>query len=424
MTQTEAHIPFTPDDDLIAIDREPGAPGELSKARSTLARRLADVICLPASRINPLERAIAGDLLVEMLREGDWKLRMQCAKRLAPLGDVPSTILRLLSRDDIDVAGPLLETCLAFSDSDLIDCARRMTSQHRQAIAKRKHVSEVVVDVLVECEDESVTAALLRNTGAHFSPGAMDHAVAASRDVAAYMKPLLRRAELRPSHAYAMFWWGDSAQRREILQRYSVGRDILQDAAGDVFGMCAIEGWNDPLARKALQFIERRQRNRAAVEKSPYDSLEHAVKTAEAGMMTRHAAEELSYLAGLKPAAGAKILTDIGGEPIGVFCKATGLKRDAIPSIWRALKRPVETEDGQLNAALERAIYIFDILTVDKAQTVLRYWNWSLTASLTPEMIRSLKAGDAAAIDEFSPPARAAALVFGDYFGKSKSKPV
>jgi uncharacterized protein (DUF2336 family) len=67
-----------------------------------------------------------------------------------------------------------------------------------------------------------------------------------------------------------------------------------------MFAMASAEGWQDPLSRKALQFIERRQRNRAAIEKSPYESLDEAVAAAEAGI-TRELAEEISYLSGVKP---------------------------------------------------------------------------------------------------------------------------
>jgi S-formylglutathione hydrolase len=56
----------------------------------------------------------------------------------------------------------------------------------------------------------------------------------------------------------------------------------LGDAAGDVFPMAAAEGWSDPLVRKALQFIERRQRNRSAVAKSPFASLDEAVAAEQA----------------------------------------------------------------------------------------------------------------------------------------------
>lgn len=35
-----------------------------SRARSTLLKRLADVVCLPSSRVNAFERAMTADLLV------------------------------------------------------------------------------------------------------------------------------------------------------------------------------------------------------------------------------------------------------------------------------------------------------------------------------------------------------------------------
>ena len=46
-----------------ALNDEEAAPPSL-KARHALLKRLADVVSLPASRINAFERAVTGDLLV------------------------------------------------------------------------------------------------------------------------------------------------------------------------------------------------------------------------------------------------------------------------------------------------------------------------------------------------------------------------
>src|SRR5690606_29963964 len=119
---------------------------------------------------------------------------------------------------------------------------------------------------------------------------------------------LLRRPELRPSGAYVMFWWCGPDDRRTILQRFAVSREVMQEVAEDVFAMAADEHWQDPVARKALQFIERRQRNRAAIDKSPYGGLEQAVAAAAQGGLTRELATEIAHLSGVKPITGAKIL--------------------------------------------------------------------------------------------------------------------
>ena len=167
--------------------------------------------------------------------------------------------------------------------------------------------------------------------------------------------------------------------------------------------------------RKALQFIERRQRNRAAVDKSPYASLEDAINAVHGGM-TRELASEIAYLAGIKPTTGAKIFTDPYGEPLAILCKATGLPKAAVKALWRGLRRPEADSLGRMPAALERSLVTYDMMAVDRAQTVLRYWNWSLSSALTPALIRAIRAGDEDAVDEYSQPQRAAMLALASDF--------
>lgn len=384
----------------------------VSRARTALLKRLADVVCLPSSRINAFERSMTADLLVEMLRDADLPERQRAARRLTGLTEVPSSLARLLLRDEPSVAAHLLEDCASLHDAELIDCARVGSLEHRRLVALRRGVSEVVSEILVEPQETPVIEALLRNDTARLSNEAVETILAASRNEPRFVASLLRRPELRPRHAYVMFWWANTECRRVILQRFAVSREVLQDASSDVFPMIAAEGWSDPLARKAMQFIERRQRNRAAIAKSPYDSLDEAVLAAEGGM-TREVAEEISYLAGLKPMTGAKIFTDPGGEPLAILCKATGLPRINVVLLWRALRRPEVDETGQMAPALELVLRAYDMIAVDRAQTVLRYWNWSLSSALTTALVQAIREGDEAALDEYSVPQRAAMLTLG-----------
>lgn len=399
-----------------ALDHsQPSLHAPLGRARRALVKRLADVVCLPSSRVNAFERAVTADLLVEMLREGEPEDRARAARRLAGLTEIPTSILRLLLRDEIEVSRPLLEDGAVVPDPELIMCARDATIEHRRMIAHRREVSELVVEALVEVGEPDVVVTLLKNTGARFSSTALERVVAASRNHSAYSAGLLRRAELRPSHAYVMFWWCDPDARRTILQRFAVSREVLQEAAGDIFPMATAEGWQDPLVRKALQFIERRQRNRAAIAKSPYDSLEDAVTAAQAGM-TRDLASEIAYLAGIKPTTGAKIFTDPCAEPLAILCKATGLPKSAVKVLWRSLRRPETDSNGAVTAALDRGLITYEMMAVDRAQTVLRYWNWSLSSALTPALVRAIREGDDEAVDEYSAPQRAAMLALSSDF--------
>lgn len=393
------------------------APRPRLRARAALLKRLTDVVCLPSSRVNVFERAMTADVLCDMLREASVADRERAARRLAILTEGPPALLRMLLRDEPEVARRLIEESGALSDADLLDCIATAGPEHRRLIALRQNLSEVVTDALIAKGEVAVIAALLRNTSARLSPTGIETVVALSRNDGRFVPLLLRRAELRPSHAYVLFWWADQEARTQILQRFAVSREVLQEAVTDVFSLAAEEGWQDPVARKILQFIERRQRNRLALERSPFESLEAAVLAAQDGM-TRELAEEISFLAGVKPMTGMKILTDVGGEPIAILCKATGLRRSAVRALWRGLRRPETDPDGQPNPLLERVLLTYDILAVDRAQTVLRYWNWALSSALTPELLRAIRDGDDEALDAYSIPQRSAMLALGQDFGR------
>lgn len=397
---------------------EEAAPQGGFRTRHALLKRLADVVSLPASRINAFERSVTGDLLVEMLRLASHEDRKRVAARLAPLAELPNALARMLLRDEPDIAGLLIEQCASLSDADLVGCARDADIEHRLLLANRRALSEVVTETLLSFGESRVIEAVLRNTTARLSQVAVEGVVSLSRTDRGLCSPLLRRPELRPSGAYVMFWWCGPDDRRTILQRFAVSREVMQEVAEDVFAMAADENWQDPVARKALQFIERRQRNRGAIEKSPYGGLEQAVEAAASGGLTREVATEIAYLSGLKPVTGAKILGDPGGEPLAILCKATGLAKASLAGLWRSMRRPEQAEDGSPDPAWERVQITYDMLAVDRAQTVLRYWNWSLSSALTPALLRAIRDGEEDGLDDYSTPERAAMLALAENFGR------
>jgi uncharacterized protein (DUF2336 family) len=375
-----------------------------------LFKRLADVVCLPSSRVNAFERSMTADLLVDMLRDAPIEDRTRVARRLSSLGEIPARLVRFLLRDEIEVAQTLLENCASLADADLLDCAKRGGADHRRLIALRRGLSDVISEALIEGMEPAVIEALLRNELAKLTNTAIETMVAATRDEPQFIPLLLRRPEMRPHHAYTMFWWCGPDARKQILQRFAVSREVLQEASADVFSLAAQENWQDPVSRKALQFIERRQRNRQALARSRFASLEEAVAAARPGL-TRETAEEISYLSGLKPMTGAKIFTDPGGEPLAILCKATGLARAAVRALWQGLRRPETDEAGQPSPALARTLMVYDMIAVDRAQTVLRYWNWALSSAITPALLKAIRDGDEEAVDDYSAPQQAAMLV-------------
>lgn len=362
---------------------EPAPPLELSaaqqpRARTALVQRLCEIVSWPESRIPSHERQLAADVLVGLLRTSNIELRQRCANGLVRIHDAPKPLLRYLARDDISVSKALLETGVGFDDADLISTVRAGVAAHWVAIARRRNLSESVSDALLQTNDVEVIEAVLRNTGARLSTQGVDLAVARSRQAAHLPISLVTRPELRTTQALVLFWWAGFEARLHILRRFAIDRNVLLQELGDVFAMAAAEGWSDPDARKTLQVIERRQRNRAAAAQSPYGSLEGALAAAEQGL-DRTLLSEIAHLSGIKPTTASQIFADASGEAIGVLCKAVGLKRPSLLGLWRALRRPPGDPDT-IDNPLGRTVYVFDTLATAKAQTVLRYWNWSFTA--------------------------------------------
>ena len=144
-----------------------------------------------------------------------------------------------------------------------------------------------------------------------------------------------------------------------------------------------------------------------AIPKSPYESLEAAIQQAATTGMDEATQAEISHLSGIKPSTGERIFLDPGGEGLAVLCKATGLKRPFLRQLWIALRRP----DPDRDPGFVRVSEIYESIAVAKAQTVLRYWNWSLSSAITPALLKAIRDGDEEAVDDYSAPQQAAMLV-------------
>jgi uncharacterized protein (DUF2336 family) len=350
-------------------------------ARRSLLRRLMDVVALPASRGNLQDRAIAGDLLLEILLESDVSARELCARRLQEMSQAPKRLLRYLALDAPHVAQIILAENKAFDDADLCYIVHHGSTPHRVAVAHRREIGPAVATAIAETGDDVAMKALLENSQAKLSERSVELMVGASRNASALPPLLIQREEVRPAHALAMFWWSAAAERRQILIRFSAERTLLMDMCSDIFRYAATD--TDPVVRKALHIIERRQRDRSAIDRSPHASLEAAIEAAAASGLTPESMADISALSGIKATTGERIFQDIGGEGLAVLCKATGLKRPFLRHLWVALGHREDDAD------LARITEVYETIAVAKAQTVLRYWNWSLSSAFSPDAVES-----------------------------------
>lgn len=375
-------IPEPSEDDNWSPELPPESPERLDakELNRMLLKRLMDVVALPSSVGSLQDRAISGDLLLELLVDSDVWARELCSRRLEEMTQAPKRLLRFLALDIPAVSERIIAHNKGLDDADLIQIVVHGGAFHRRIVAGRPDIGAAVSTAIAESGDVAAIEVLLRNSRARLSDRAVDAMVSISSDATQLTSHLIHREELRPAHALAMFWWSNQADRRTILMKFSAERQLLIEGCADVFKEIGRNDLKDPVFAKAVLVIERRQRNRTALQLSEFESLDAAIEHAATIGMTTQLRDEISTLSGITPQTGERIMMDPGGEGLAVLCKATGLKRNSLRSLWRALRREKAGDDSQFKHVQD----VFECMAVAKAQTVLRYWNWTMETAFSP----------------------------------------
>ncbi len=360
-----------------------------TQSRSILLRSLIDIISLPETQISNSERQLTGELVEHLLSEASIHERRKIAERLSHLKEVPYQIIILLSCDQIEVAKELLENGKGFSYSDLISISNKMGHEYRLAISHRKYLPTPLTDALIAKGDYQIIRTVLQNDGSKISQHSMEKLVQRSSEFAQIIPDLCKRPELRIGHALQLFWHAQSKTRQDILQRFAIERRFLQESCSYIFSIYAQEEKKDKEVNTILQVIERRQINRQALSRSSFPNLESVVTTA-ARMQNRELADEIAYFSNIAPITLEKIFKDHGGEALAVFCKATGLKRSAISELTKTFILIYHNTE-YCESLIRQAVISYDMLSTEKAQTVLRYWNWLLTGKTPSGKRRNLQ---------------------------------
>src|ERR1700687_3151902 len=87
-------------------------------------RRIPDLFVADANRLNNQQIDVFDDVLCHLTKRIEGKALEELSRRLAPINQAPSDVVRRLARnDDIAVAAPILTQSTRLTDSDLIEIA-------------------------------------------------------------------------------------------------------------------------------------------------------------------------------------------------------------------------------------------------------------------------------------------------------------
>ncbi len=337
--------------------------GSSGQGHDLLTRRLADLVLTGTGQMTPNELALAETALIDLLPFTDLNLKRRLAARIAPLEAAPSALLDALLAEPFEICEPILSEGVCVTNCDLVRVAEEGEEQHRLCIASRLELSRVVCDALAARGEAQVLERLVANTGASLSVHTLEAIVRRSSAKPEFIKPLLQRRELTPWLAHLMFFWADGEERALILKRFAVDRRGISEALADAVDVAELLHDGDPALHETYRLL------------SPAERMsEGAQLRLIAGVAEETAQGALAMSAGISPTTAAWIIGDPGGEPLAVAGKAMGLSREAFQQVATALSsaRP----GGALSEnEMERTIALFDSVTMDRADSILHFWD-------------------------------------------------
>ena len=336
---------------------------ETDLARERLARHLCDLLLTGSHQLAANELALAETALVDLLPCLTVSIKRRFADRLAPLESAPATLLSAFLDEPFEVTEGLIREGLCLTNCDLVHLAERGTRAHRLCLAGRQPLSRVVTDAVAAKGEQDVLVRLVENHAATLSHYTIDQMVRRSSAEPELIVLLLQRAELTPWYAHLMFWWADSEERATILKRFTVDRRAIVDVLSGSDDLMSLNDAATPSLRSTYRLL----RPARALSESGLERL-------MSGIYSGSAQKALAAAAGISPTMAGWIIGDARGEPIAILAKALGLHRDVFRDVAAGLSA-ARLSGSYTENELEHAVALFDSVTMERADSLLHFWD-------------------------------------------------
>lgn len=340
-------------------------------ARRALSMAIIDLCHEPGSRISPEDKALAGEILVHLVRDLELQLRAQISQKLANSPHAPYPLIRALAEDEISVAAPVIAQSPLLSDMDLIEIVTSKTREHRLLVAARPGIPAAVGDALLKPGEPEVLAALLNNQTADISQAAMEYAIEESRHRENLRALLITRSDLPPRLAQKLLAFVSDEMKRQLAAKFPQDREIICQAMSEISAArnSTVSGPSQGVGIKAAALIERLHANGELNITRVISFLrERRLPLFFAGMaaLTRLNTQSLVHFAFESEAQG-----------LAVICRAAGADRGQFVSVVLLLEharsgRPLPP------AQLQSICRLFDSLSETRAHEVLEDWRTKL----------------------------------------------
>lgn len=337
------------------------------EARRALSLGIIDLCHEPNSRMDPAEKAMAGQIVIRLMQEFELELRAHMAEKLAASRTAPKELILVLAMDDVIVAKPVIEQSPLLDDSDLISIIQSKSREHRLLIAARPGIHTQVTDALLRPGEPEVLAALLNNQTAEISRAAMEYAIEESRSRMNLHGPLVTRNDLPADLALKMVSFVSDALKHEILGKFPNERELVSHLLSEakLSPSVVTSGSTPGLGVKAAALIQRLQKNgELNITRIISFLRERRLPLFFAGLaaLTKFDERNLVHFAFESEAQG-----------LAVICRAAGADRGQFVSTVLLLEQ-ARSGRPMPAAELQAICRLFDSLSEARAHEVMADW--------------------------------------------------
>jgi uncharacterized protein (DUF2336 family) len=200
-----------------------------------LVRHVTDLFVIGSDHFSDEEIALFDDVFERLVVEIETSVRALLAIRLAPIPQAPPKTIRRLAFDNaIEVAGPVLAQSQQLDDPTLVENAKTKGQEHLLAISRRKSLSEVVTDVLIERGGRQIILSAAENRGSRFSDAGFRMLVQRSSSDDRLAACVGARPDIPPKLFFELLQRASQHVRVKLEADHPRAKQEIHQAIGDV----------------------------------------------------------------------------------------------------------------------------------------------------------------------------------------------
>ena len=361
---------------------------QLTKKQLRALTRITDLFVAGSGRHSKQQIEVFDAVFETLVAVIELETRVKLARHIATIPNAPATLVRAFAFDDaIAVAGPVLSQSTALSDSDLAANASIHGQGHLHAIARRRTISEVITEILIERGEPNVVHTVAKNAGARFSDGSFRELVARAGDDAQLALNVGMRLDIPRHHFLKLLETASASACAKIAAANPQFTDTVQGALTEVVDDINLEvRKNSPDHARAKSRVKRLQ--------IWHELGEGNVHAAARSQNFEQTVMALSVLACCPIEMAERAILNENPGVVQVIAKAAGCSWVTV----KALLLMTAADRRMSQADLDRARENFERLETGTAKRVLEFYDArrNISAAASPPIVPMPPASSAA----------------------------